>query len=114
MLRNPRRTRPGDRGRVGVWLFLPGAAQVSGKGPGEEKLGVGGDDDPGPPVGLLGVAELRGGEAEGALEGADSVLDVESREVGAPELVKGEGAGTGVPEPELAVRVASVRQAARR
>jgi hypothetical protein len=36
---------------------------------------VGGDDDPGPAVGLLGGADLRGGEAEGALEGADGVLE---------------------------------------
>src|SRR5579875_597915 len=67
----------------GVGLVLPGAAQVSGQGAGEEELGVGGDDDANPAVGLLGGADLRGGEAEGALEGADGMLDVESREVGA-------------------------------
>ena len=88
MLRNPRRTRPGDSGRVRVGVLFPGPAQVSGEGAGEQELGVGGDDDTGPAVGLLGGADLGGGEAEGALEGADGVLDVESCEVGAPELVE--------------------------
>ena len=92
----------------GVGVLLPGAAEVAGEGAGEQELGVGGDDDPGPAVGLLGGADLRGGEAEGALQGADGVLDVEPCEVGAPELVQGQGAGAGVPEPELAVGVAAV------
>jgi hypothetical protein len=69
-------------------VLLPGSAQVSAEGAGEEELGVGGDDDTGPAAGLPGGADLGGGEAEGALEGADGVLDVESREVGAPELVE--------------------------
>ena len=92
--------------RVGV--FLPGPAQVGGEGAGEQELGVGSDDDPHPPVSLLGRADLRGREAEGALQGADGVLNVEPCEVGAPELVQGQGTGAGVPEPELAVRVAAV------
>ena len=71
---------------------------------------MGGDHAPDPAVGLLGRADLRGGEAEGALQGADGVLDAEPCEVGAPELVQGQGAGAGVPEPQLAVRVAAVRQ----
>ena len=45
------------------------------------------------------------------VEGADGVLDVEAGEVGAPELVEGQRAGAGVPEPQLAVRVAPVGQA---
>jgi hypothetical protein len=49
---------------------------------------VGGDDDPGPQVGLLGGADLGSVEAEAAVEGADGVLDVEPGEVGAPELVE--------------------------
>jgi hypothetical protein len=91
-------------------VLFPGAAEVAGEGAGEQELGVGGDDDPHPPVGLLGRADLRGREAEGALQGADGVLDVEPCEVGAPELVQGQGAGAGMPEPELAVRLAAVRE----
>ena len=37
--------------------------------------------------------------------------DVEPREVRAPELVQGQRAGAGVPEPHGAVRVAAVGQA---
>ena len=69
-------------------MLLPGAAQVSGEGAGKEELGVGGDDDAGPQVGLPGGADLGGDKAEAALEGADRVLDVEPGEVGAPELVE--------------------------
>jgi hypothetical protein len=38
------------------------------------------------------------------------VLDVEPGEVGAPELVEGQRAGAGVPQPHGPVRVAAVRQ----
>ena len=72
---------------------------------------MGGDDDLRPAVGLLRRAGLRGGEAGGALQGADRVLDVEAGQVGAPELVEGQRAGAGVPEPHGAVRVAAVGQA---
>ena len=95
----------------GIGLFLPGAAEVGGQGAGEEELGVRGHEEPDPAVCLLRGPHLRGGEAENALEGADRVLDVEPGEVGAPELVQGQRAGAGVPQPHGPVRVAAVGQA---
>jgi len=72
---------------------------------------VRGHEEPDPAVCLLRGPHLRGGEAENALEGADGVLDVEPGEVGAPELVEGQRAGAGVPQPHGPVRVAAVGQA---
>ncbi len=56
-----------------------------------------GHEEPDPAVSLTGGPHLRGGEAEGALEELEGMLDVEAGEVGAPELVQGQGAGAGVP-----------------
>ena len=92
-------------------MLFPGAAQVGGQGTGEQELGVRGHDEPGPAVCLPGIADLRGGEAEGAFEELEGVLDIGSGEVGVPELVQGQGAGAGVPEPHGAVRAAAVGQA---
>jgi hypothetical protein len=111
MLRNPRRTRPGVSGRAGSGCFSPWPAEAGGRGAGEQELGVRGHEEPDPAVCLAGVADFRGGEAEGALEELEGVLDVEACEVGAPELVQGQGAGAGMPQPHGAVRVASVGQA---
>ena len=58
----------------GIGLFLPGPAEIGGQGPGEQELGVRGHEDLDPAVCLAGIADLGGGEAEGALEGADRVL----------------------------------------
>jgi hypothetical protein len=67
----------GERpGRV-AWFF-PGAPQVGGQRAGEQQLGVGGHDEAGPPVGLLGSADLGGGEPEGAFEEPVGVFFVES------------------------------------
>ena len=70
-----------------------------------------GHEEPGPSVGLLRGPHLRGGKAEDALEELEGVFDVEPGEVRAPELVQGQRAGAGVPEPHGAVRVAAVGQA---
>ena len=111
MLRNPAAELAWREGPAGIGLFLPGAAQAGSQRAGEQELGVRGHDEPGPAVGLPGIADFRGGESEGALEELEGVLDVEPGEVGAPELVQGQGAGSGVPQPHGAVRVAAVRQA---
>jgi hypothetical protein len=60
-------------------VFLPGAAEVGGQGPCEQELGVRGHEEPDPAVGLLRGPDLRGGEAENALEGADRVLKEQAR-----------------------------------
>jgi hypothetical protein len=48
------------------------------KAPGQTQLGVDGEDHPGPPVRRPGGADLRAGPAEGLLEQAEGVLDVEA------------------------------------
>ena len=83
----------------GTWL-LPGPAQVGCEWAGEAELGVSGEDEPGPAVGGLGGADLRGRPAEGLLEQAEGVLDVEAPQVGLPEAVSvcGDGVGGGLPQ----------------
>jgi hypothetical protein len=51
----------------GIGVFLPGAAEVAGQGPGEQELGVRGHEDPDPAVRLFRGSHLGGGEAEGSL-----------------------------------------------
>jgi hypothetical protein len=60
-------------------VFLPGAAEVGGHGAGEQELGVRGHEEPDPAVCLAGVADFRGGEAEGALEELEGVLKEQAR-----------------------------------
>ena len=67
--------------------FLPGAAQVLGEVGGEAELGVGGDDQPRPPVACFGGADLWGGPAQGLLEQPERVFEVEPAEKSLPEPV---------------------------
>jgi hypothetical protein len=50
-------------------------------------------EEPDPAVCLLGCPYLDGDEAEGAFQELEGMLDVESGEVGAPELVEGQSSG---------------------
>ena len=56
---------------------LPGPAKVLGEGAGEAELGVGGDDQPGPEVGRVRVADLGNGPAQGLLEQPEGVFKIE-------------------------------------
>jgi hypothetical protein len=56
---DPGRGQPARRGGP-----FPGQAQVLSQGPGEAELGIDGDDQSGPPVGCLRIAEFWGGPAE--------------------------------------------------
>src|SRR3954447_16910918 len=58
--------------------FLPGSAQVGGERAGETQLGVGGDDQPRPPVGCLRSADLRDGPAQGLFEQPEGVFEIET------------------------------------
>ena len=71
----------------GIGLFLPGPPEAACQGPCEQELGVRGHEEPDPAVSLTGGPDFRGGEAEGALEELEGMLDVETGEVGAPEFV---------------------------
>jgi hypothetical protein len=66
---------------------FPGATEVLGEGPGEAELGVGGDDQPGPQVGGVGIPDLGDGPAEGLLEQPERVLQVESSQERLPAQV---------------------------
>lgn len=57
--------------------LLPRPSEVSGQLAGEPELGEDHRGQPGPTVGRFGAAELRAGPAQGLLEHAEGVLDVE-------------------------------------
>jgi|ERR1035437_6040534 hypothetical protein len=69
---------------AGFALSFPWEAEVVDEVSGEAEWGVGGDDQPGPAVGLVGGLQRRCGPAEGALDEAEGVLDVEAAQVGTP------------------------------
>jgi hypothetical protein len=69
-------------------VFLPGAAEVGGQGPGEQELGVRGHEDPDPAAGLFGGSHLGGGQPESSLQELEGMLDADTGEAGAPELVR--------------------------
>src|ERR1019366_3215353 len=83
----------GEPARAG-WPF-PWAAQVGGQVPGDPELGVAGDDQPGPSVSGLRVADLRRGPAEDLPGQPEGVLDIEpaQKRLPAPVHVRGRGAG---------------------
>src|SRR5664280_2544127 len=69
-----------DAGRgepAGFALSFPGQAEVLDDGSGQAQLGVGGDDERGPAVGLLGGTHRGCGPAEGVLDEPEGVFDVE-------------------------------------
>src|SRR5207247_6516698 len=58
--------------------FLPWAAQVVSEVSGQTELGVGGQDQPGPPVGLVRMTQPGSGPAQGLLEESEGVFQVEA------------------------------------
>ncbi len=89
---------PDTGGGEFAWLdgFLPGQSLVGDQGSGEPKLGVGGGDGPGPPVGLFGGAQSWGGPPEGVLAEPEGVFDIEAAQIGSPAGVRGRiGSGPG-------------------
>src|SRR3954464_4353029 len=88
---------------------FPGAAQIGDEGSGQPKLGVRGDDQPGPAVGCGGGPDLRCGPAQGLFEQPESVFEVEAAQEGLPPAVDIGCGGTdcGGPQPHgLGVTVA--------
>jgi hypothetical protein len=55
--------------------------------PGEAKLGMAGDHEPGPPVRGVRVAQLRGGPAQGLLEQPEGVFQVEAAQKRLPQPI---------------------------
>ena len=67
----------------------------------QPELGVGGHDDPGPAVALVGCADAWPGPAQSLLEEPEGVFQVEVAQEGSPQAVQisvGEF-GPGVPQP---------------
>src|SRR6266508_5121867 len=102
---------PGRGEPTGRSGSLPWSAQIAGERPGEAELGVAGDDQPGPPVGGLSIADLGCGPAQGLLEQAEGVLKIEAAQERLPEPVDvvGRGVGARPPQPDR-FGVASARQ----
>src|SRR5438128_6976705 len=78
---------PGRGEPTGRGGSLPWSAQIAGERPGEAELGVAGDDQPGPPVGGLSIADLGCGPAQGLLEQPEGVLKIEAAQERLPEPV---------------------------
>jgi len=88
---DPGRGQPARRGGP-----LPGQAQAIGQWPGLAELGVAGEDEPGPPVSSLRVADLGRGPAEDLLEQPEGVLEVEAAYERLPQsarLIRGDAGG---------------------
>jgi hypothetical protein len=89
---------PADTGRgQPAWRGgpFPGVAQVRSERAGEAQLGVAGDDQPGPPVRRLRVADFRGGPAEDLPVQAEGVLKIETAQERLPQPVHVSGRGAG-------------------
>lgn len=93
---------PGGGEAAGLAGPFPGAPEILGEGPGEAELGVGGDDQPGPQVGRVGIPDLRGGPAQGLFHQPEGVLQVEAAEEGLPPAVHVRRCGRGgrAPQPD--------------
>ncbi len=76
---HPRRRQSG-----GFVAALPRQSQVQHAPARQAQLRIGGQDQPCPPVGLLGVAHPRARPPERLLEKAEGVLQIEAPDVGAP------------------------------
>jgi hypothetical protein len=63
-------------------------------------LGVGGEDQPHPPVRLFGSSQAGAGQAKALLEEPESVFNIESSKVDPPEAVDVVCGGVGVAVPQ--------------
>ena len=80
---------------------LPRQPPVGDDGPRQSQLRVGGQDQPGPTVGLLGVPEPGSGPTEGLLEEPYGVFEVEPAAVCLPEQIEIGIALPAPPQPQL-------------
>src|SRR5215218_3737357 len=86
---------------------LPGQSHVGDDGTRQPQLGVGGQYQPGPTVGLLWVAHPRRGPAQGLFHEAYRVFEVEPATVRPPDEVEIRLALPAPPKPQL-LRLASL------
>ena len=82
---NSQNPSPRRRQSEGFVAALPRQSQVQHAPVRQAQLRIGGQDQPRPPVGLLGVAHPWARPPERLLEKAEGVLQVEAPDVGAPE-----------------------------
>ncbi|WP_432417609.1 alpha/beta fold hydrolase, partial [Actinoplanes solisilvae] len=77
------------RGERACWLrWLPGQPVITDQWAGQAELGERGQDEPGPPVGLLRGADFRDRPAQDLFGEPECVFDVETAQVGAPDPVE--------------------------
>lgn len=79
---------------------LPGKTSVSDLQTGEAQLRIGEEDQPGPAIGLFGMAHTRTGPIEHPFGEAVGVLQVEAAHICPPRAVEAKGTGAAPPEPE--------------
>lgn len=93
-----------------IWRPFPRMAKVTSERDGQAELGVGGNDQPGPAVGLLGGADPGRGPPQGALGEPEGVLGVEAAQVGPPHhvQVRQQPRRAAPPQPQRFVRGAAV------
>lgn len=75
--------------------FLPRTPLIPGESASQAQLGVNRDQHPGPPLRASGVAGFGGGPAQGLLEHAEGVLDIEPAQERLPEQIDGAGVQPG-------------------
>ena len=85
---------------VGFAGHLPGQPVVIDQPSGQALLGVGGHDQPGPPVGLFGAGDAGGGPAQGVPREPVEVLGIEAAQVGPSAQVEVGAAGSRPPQPQ--------------
>ena len=93
---------PGWGEPLGRGRSFPGPPEIIGEAPGQPKLGMRDDDQPGPAVSGGGIAELRDGPAQGLLEQPEGVFQVEPAQERLPAAIDlgWGGAGLGPPQPQ--------------
>lgn len=105
-LRQKHRNYPMDpyrRQPRGIVAPLPGQPTIRYMRPRQPQLGEGSQNQPRPPVGLLGVAHAGGVPSEGLLEEAEGVLQVKASDVSFPEQaeIRSHSLWAGPPQPQL-------------
>jgi len=96
-----------------TWLRRPFPWQtaVLNPLPSQAQLGVGGDDEPGPAIGLLRMPHPRWRPTETLLAATQRVVQVEAPDLGAPEQIQIWHPRSSPPQPQELRRIQPGRQA---
>src|SRR5699024_4028726 len=103
---HPMRTQPLPR----PGTLLPRATKIGGEPPHQAQLRVSSDNQPRPPLRLLGKTQTGRGPTQLGLDQAESVLHVEAAQVAAPAHIQVRRLRSAVPQPHRPVRGTPVGQ----